>query len=86
MQKFVVKKYPVSVFLEMTEELMIFSKVNHCHIALLPVNQPLAPFSDSLFMLIIFFCFLSPQVLGLKVSISPIPVPFFDPSLYLWSI
>ena len=64
---------------------MIFSKVNHCPVALLSAKQPPAAFSDPLWVLVTFFCSSSPEVLGLKLGISLVPMPLLDLSLYLWS-
>lgn len=48
-------------------------------------QPPPAAFSDPLFVLVIFFCSSSPEVLGLRLGISLVPVPLLDLSLYLWS-
>lgn len=67
MQIFTVREYP-ACFFEVMEEQMIFSKVNHCRIALLITSQPPAALSEPFFVMVIFFfCPLIPQVLGLKV-------------------
>ena len=60
-------------------------KVNHCPVALLSAKQPPAAFSDPLCVLVTFFCSSSPEVLGLKLGISLVPMPLLDLSLYLWS-
>lgn len=65
---------------------MIFSKANHFPVTLLSANQtPAASHSHSV-CFYFFVCFCSPQLSGLKATISLIILLFLDISLFFWSL